>query len=244
MSFLTLFLRRGGKTEIQRVVDGKTGAIVLDALIREDYTAEAEPTTHPVEDGADVTDHVILRPRTLQIEGVVTETPLDGLVDSLVNAGIQTVTSSIGQAISKKVGGGAFGASATSKLSGLAGKTLAGLIKGPADNRLNLVLQELRAVRDSRQPVTIVTGLTQYDSFILKSFTVSRDQTTGKSIRVSLAFQELLKATAKTIRVPVPKVKSALPKVERGRQGPTELTSTSERGKRASIAYGAIFGGG
>jgi hypothetical protein len=244
MSLLTLFLKRGGRTEIQRVVDGKTGAIVLDALIKEDYSADAEPTTHPVEDGADITDHVILRPRTLSIEGIVTETPLGGFVDSLVNAGIQTVTSSIGQAISKRVGGGAFGAAATSRVSGLAGKTLSGLIKGPTDNRLNGVLQELRAVRDSRQPVTIVTGLTQYDSFILRSFTVSRDQTTGKSIRVSLSFQELLKATSKTVRVPVPKVKSAVSKVERGRQGTTELTSTSEKGKRASIAYTTIFGGG
>jgi len=244
MSLLTLFLRRGGKTEIQRVIDGKTGAIVLDALIKEDYSADAEPTTHPVEDGADITDHVILRPRTLSIEGVVTETPLGGFVDSLVNAGIQTVTSTIGQAVKKKVGGGAFGTAATSRVQGLAGKTLSGLIKGPAGNRLNGVLQELRAVRDSRQPVTIVTGLTQYDSFILRSFTVSRDQTTGKSIRVSLSFQELIKATSKTIKVPIPKVKSALPKVERGRQGTTELTPTSEKGKRGSLAYTAIFGGG
>lgn len=244
MSLLTLFMRRGStRTQIQRVIDGKTSAMVLDAMVKEDYTAEAEPTNHPVEDGADITDHVILRPRTLQIEGIVTETPFN-VLDSFVNTAVQTVSSTIGRAIQRKVGGGAFGAVASSRIGGLAGKSLAGLLKSESDNRLNGVLQELKAVRDSRAPITIVTGLTQYDNFILRSFTVSRDQSSGKSMRVSLSFIEVIKATAKTVKVPVPKVKSAVPKVERGRQGTTELSSTSEKGKNGSVAYNLIFGGG
>lgn len=242
MSLLTLFLRKGGRTEIQRVIDGKTAAIILDAMVKEDYTADADPTTHPIEDGADITDHVILRPRILSIEGVVTETPFN-VLDNLVNAAIATVGSSIGSSISKRVGGGTFGTVATSRTVGLAGKSIAGLLKSETDNRLNVLIQELKAARDSRVPVTIVTGLTQYENFLLRSFTVSRDQTTGKSIRVSLSFQEIIKAAAKLVRVPIPKVKSAVSKVEKGRQGTTELPSTTEKGKNGSIAYNVIFRG-
>jgi len=52
------------------------GAVELDASINETHNSTAEVTSHPVEDGADITDHVRVKPETLSITGVVTNHPL------------------------------------------------------------------------------------------------------------------------------------------------------------------------
>jgi hypothetical protein len=48
---------------------------LIDAAISEDHTLEAAITEHPVEKGANVTDHVRVLPRTLTMEGLVSDTP-------------------------------------------------------------------------------------------------------------------------------------------------------------------------
>ena len=58
------------------VIDGYTidATITLDASIVNDVTA------HPVEDGADVADHVRARPIRLSIAGVVSDTPIGDII--------------------------------------------------------------------------------------------------------------------------------------------------------------------
>lgn len=52
------------------------GTINIDASIQEDHTTEVTKTEHPVEKGANITDHVEIRPDTLSVEGVVSDAPL------------------------------------------------------------------------------------------------------------------------------------------------------------------------
>lgn len=50
--------------------------MVIDAALREEHSFEADVSEHPVESGADVTDHVRARPPVVSIEGIVSDTPL------------------------------------------------------------------------------------------------------------------------------------------------------------------------
>lgn len=54
-----------------------TGALglELDVVVSESPSYKATPTKSPVESGAKITDHVLLEPLTLDIEGIVTLTP-------------------------------------------------------------------------------------------------------------------------------------------------------------------------
>lgn len=52
-------------------------SIWIDISLREQHNASAEATRHPVEDGVDITDHVRLAPDQLQIEGLVTNQPIE-----------------------------------------------------------------------------------------------------------------------------------------------------------------------
>lgn len=52
------------------------GSIVLDATISENHNYTARPTTFPIESGQFVTDHIINDPETLEVTGMVSDTPL------------------------------------------------------------------------------------------------------------------------------------------------------------------------
>jgi len=61
-------------TKAKRV---QVDSIALDATLSEVHTSTAQVTDHPVEDGADVSDHVIQRPDELDIAGVISNTPIE-----------------------------------------------------------------------------------------------------------------------------------------------------------------------
>lgn len=243
MALISLLLGQPQKgTRIDRSVGGATASIILDATVKEDYSAPVEVTTHPVEKGADIGDHVIIKPQKLRIEGKISETPFD--VQSQVAGVVNTVASTIGQSL-----GGALGGIAATVGSA---KTLAGVLKtksaaGTTDqdgnftardipgetSRLRDAITEFKNIRDAKQPVTIVTGLQQYTNYLLVGFDVSRGTDTGGSINVSLEFQELLVATSTTVKVEIPKIKSALATNNQGKKKANPLDG--EKGKKASF---------
>jgi len=49
----------------------------FDATVSEKHSRSATPTAHPVEDGADLTDHVRIEPRRLVLLGVATAVPFE-----------------------------------------------------------------------------------------------------------------------------------------------------------------------
>lgn len=53
-------------------------ALEVDALVSASPTVEVQPTDFPVEDGADITDHIILRNRGYEVEALVTDMPMEG----------------------------------------------------------------------------------------------------------------------------------------------------------------------
>jgi len=54
----------------------KVGVVTFDASVSEQHGKSADVTEFPVEDGGTISDHIILRPDTLQINGIVTDHPL------------------------------------------------------------------------------------------------------------------------------------------------------------------------
>lgn len=77
-SFISLLFGQQ-KVQIGQGVGGDflpAGAIEFDAAIEEDHEAEVDVTKFPVEEGADVTDHLRPRPERITIQGIVSNTPL------------------------------------------------------------------------------------------------------------------------------------------------------------------------
>jgi hypothetical protein len=60
----------------RKYAQSNVGGIFLDATLTEDHQYNSRVTNYPVEDGRIISDHIINDPETVQITGIVTDTPL------------------------------------------------------------------------------------------------------------------------------------------------------------------------
>lgn len=68
--------------------------------------------------------------------------------------------------------------------------------------------QALTALLDSKELVTIVTGLRVYDDMAITSYKVTRNKEQGQSLPFSLSATKLRKVTAQTVVLPQANIKS------------------------------------
>lgn len=217
-------------------------AIPLDALISEAVEVPSEITEHPVEDDADISDHVIIKPRMLKLEGKVTTTPFT--IGSLLQGAIGQVGAKIGAGLGGALGssGSALGAVAGNVGAGFISKSLADLLDGSSSNRLDSFYKELMNLRTQKVPVEIVSGFTRHTSYIMGTFSLSRDNKSGQSLKVAIQFKELIVATSKTERIPVPKERGAVGKQGNGRQVANETAGAAK--KKGSLLFEGLKGVG
>ncbi len=53
------------------------GELIVDAFIKESHTLSAEITEHPIENGSIMADHIIYKPFSLSIDGIISNTPMN-----------------------------------------------------------------------------------------------------------------------------------------------------------------------
>lgn len=63
-------------------------AIVFDAVTDTGIRRQADVTAYPVENGANVSDHVQIKNNTFKLSGMITETPVRLMKDMLYSAGV------------------------------------------------------------------------------------------------------------------------------------------------------------
>lgn len=68
LTAVSLLLSIGDKKEV--------GGVTFDAFISETQTITTEVTEFPIEDGSIVSDHSIIKPKTLQIRAIISDTPI------------------------------------------------------------------------------------------------------------------------------------------------------------------------
>lgn len=240
MGFQSIISRPKKKlTELRRVIDNKPVSIFLDATVKEAFTATAELTKHPVEDGADIADHIIIKPQGLQVSGIVTQTPFPSALAGLLTGVGSTVASSVGSKL------GAFGGAVGALAGAQGGSSLAGSVFKSKNRNLADVAAEFVAIRDAKQPVSIQTGLRLYEDYVLTAISINKTDKDGGQIAVDLTFEEFITVDSELTDVPIPKVKGAVGKANQGHQSKDHL-STDEGNTKSSllkkIGHG-IFGG-
>lgn len=81
MSIVSLLLRQPQR-RIGPTPGPPGGGLLLDAVINESYTKEADVSVFPIEIGAEISDHVIPKPAVYIMTGVVTDNPLQWFATS------------------------------------------------------------------------------------------------------------------------------------------------------------------
>ncbi len=123
----------------------RIGGYAIDAIVGEEVSLEAEVTEYPVESGGVITDHTRNRPLKLELEFLVSDTP-------------------IGTVAAERTAGAVPSSEAR---------------------------QALEALRDSRQPFTVVTGTKTYERMVFASLSFPRDRETGDALRPRASLQQL-----------------------------------------------------
>lgn len=110
-----------------------------------------------------------------------------------------------------------------------------GNIIGISDRKAE-AFDQLVALRDSRDIVTLVTGLKIYNDMAIESIVIPRNQRTGERLQFTATFKQIRKVSSQVVgviseNVAEPQKDQASSEVDIGRQEPAEATAPqAERG--------------
>lgn len=219
------------------------GAVIsleLDVDLQESHDLSSEITEHPVEEGADVMDHVRPRLRRVSVEGYVSDTP------GLTNPGVADVANFVGLELQlpdrplrvSLSGGLAAGISAVKEgLFGLA----------PAPKVLMLQLDDFksrkRAVYDALEDARlnarlcrVITSLHEYDNMLIEQVTPSRTPNDGNGATFAITLKEIIQVSSDVTVAPEPAELSGGIKIPAGSKNAKTDEAKADAKKKSVLA--------
>jgi len=140
-------------------VKRQIGGIKVDGVITESTERTMRVTTNPVESGVNIADHVIQEPLRYSMTGVITDTPIGAAAFSQLAGSVVDAATGI------------FGESESS------GAT-----------RSQQAYNELVALMNAKEIITVDTTLQKYEDLIFESIVVNADKNTANGIHFSASF--------------------------------------------------------
>lgn len=240
MAIVSLLLNKVQTRTAFRENGSDADILLVDATISRTTNYENELTMNPVEDGPDVTDHIRTKPITMQIEGVISETPLgiEGQKASLVTSG--------GSFVNRKLGGfkGGIGEAAVGAGAGKLGASLFQSGGSPAE--LGRKILENLIINKQRFRVAVDKRI--LDDMVMTRLSIPEDQNNGYTLKFSATLQQIRVVKGQSVlieRVARSTAHTATKKTNLGAQATTEATKEQRKSlaKSFSGAIGSFFGG-
>jgi len=186
--------------KVTLIKDGDKTIIACDVVTSENHQMTAEATQYEIEDGSDISDHVINRGKFLTIEGIISDDPITILDTSILERTIANVTPSI---LRSKL---PFG------LSGDKGK--------PSKDAFD----KLEKIYDNKIPLIIITGLKKYDNMIMEDLNIPRTSKTIRSLSFTATFRQIRIVSTQFVTAP-----SVYQDVELGAQAKKNVGTQSSK---------------
>jgi hypothetical protein len=161
--------------------------IQFDASISEKHGRESPPTEFPVEDGDVISDHIIIKPTTLELTGIISDTPIGG-VQQLLTSLATTAASALIPPV------GVVAASAAFSLFSVGGQS-----KSPSMR----AYEQLLSIQFQGQGLTVFTSLARYPNMYIKSLSAPRDAQTGKVLLFTLSLIQLTIVVPQTVNIQI-----------------------------------------
>ncbi len=170
----------GGQQRVQ-IIPGELPVISVDCTVSETHGRESPPSEFPLEDGVSISDNVWVKPFTLEIQGIISDTPLSPVGGLITSA----VASTLGN-----VGVVALGA----------GQALFKAISGAKSPSVQAYAQLLE-LQEQRKPFVVITSLRRYTNMFIKSISVPRESSTGKVLNFTLSLVELIIVSPQSVNI-------------------------------------------
>lgn len=248
----------------------RVGDIVLDAEVSEAHTSDLRITDNPVESGAAVSDHAVLEPKTVRIEGVIVDyEPSESDLpqqESINPRGSSNFLNRIpmvspftaitaqsedyaARALSSYTAGADTAPQQRTRplapwMTGLSGS---GRDQTGTGSRLQQIYESLLALQKSGETVDIQTGLRLYKGMLMPS--ISGNETQRGSLHVSITARELIIVETKSIAgVSVPSAganksgRAGAQSAEKASRGNTNPSDASaDKNNSALKSIGGLF---
>ena len=187
---------------------GAAQSLELDVDLQESHDLASDITEHPVEEGADVTDHVRPRLRRVTIEGYVSDTPMltnPGVADVAEFTSLELQIPAKPQQISLSAGLAA-GLSAVSDA--LFGPTpplkVTMLTLEDVPSRKRAIYDALEDVRLNARLCRVITSLHEYDNMLIEQVVPTRTPASGTGAGFVVTFKEVIQVSSDVTVAPVP----------------------------------------
>ena len=191
-------------------------SITLDALISQSPQYSSEVTEHPVEKGADITDHVRPKSLNLSIEGMISETPIENIQSRILQAKAAIDNFALG------------------KLSP----------SPPTDPRgpVRIAYEQLLAIRAEGKVISIVSRLAKYENLVLQELKFVVDASTGDSLLFQASLKEIVTVESSVSPV-VTNKNAAKTKKALGQKPPVREATTPEKDQSLAVKlFNSLFG--
>ena len=198
--------------------------IIAQATIEEVHHDELMITSHPVEQGAPITDHAFKVPSEVVIRFAWSNSPASGATGTvLAGAGAVIVTSPA--------------ASLLAAATGLAVGINQSFLLGAETGQILDIYNQLLTLQESRTMFDVYTGKRSYTNMLLRSVTVTTDKQTENVLMVTATCQQILVVNTKTLSVPMNPQSLSLPQVLAAQSvfGPGAVSQFSIQGATAQI---------
>ena len=199
----------------------------VDFTLREVHARGADVTEHPVERGADIADHIRPRLPELQLEGIVTNTPIEVpashldtsredpspiLIEGEPSVGVAGLIPGVDQGVALA---GVVGIELRSKrqFSGVALHFLTEF------DRVGAVWEALQQTVDGGKLVTVVTALQTYDNMAVLDLQANRDR--PGVLQFGCTVRQVRVVSSDTAKLPTPVDARGKPKKSAGKKSTT-----------------------
>jgi hypothetical protein len=246
---------------------GAFTSIHVDATIRESHNTSSQVTEHPVEQGANVSDHVRPELEKLTLEVFITNTPIrlpkshvSGVLAEIKSLELpRSVNGALGRGVPRRAGPpmltgpyippqrGPLGQSTPAILPEWSAAQLIDVLQSDPSvsvlqfsaefDRVRTLYNELRRLVTGGTLCRILTGLREYENMVIKGMDTPRENAEGSAITVTLDVIQVRIVTTETVEVPK-QVRARKPK-PKGNQPPTAVVPKKEtKDSLASLATG------
>lgn len=177
---------------VQFIIPGTPGApnkviMSFDCSLHENHSRKSNPTRFPVENGQTVSDNLIVEPFDLELNGIITDTPIGG-VQGLITEAATSVASRLVPPIG--VVALAAGYAAYNAISG-------------SSSPSKLAYQQFLQLQSNAQPFDVRTSLHYYKSMWISNISVPRSKDTGQAIEFTVQLVQLILVQPQSVNVQI-----------------------------------------
>lgn len=172
------------------------GGIQVDTTLEEFYEDSVEFTEHPVQRGAQITDHSFKRPMELVLMCGWSNSSASGFLGGIGSA----ILSSVSPALSGIVGAAGGISNLFNPSAGVDGSFSGGAMA--ASDYISGIYSQILQMQEARQPVSVVAGLRSYDNMGIAALRVRRDERTKYVLMMHCFLREVILVDTQQTTVP------------------------------------------